>query len=248
MIDAVFISDLHLHPDEASITERFQRFIQWASTHTRAVYILGDFFHVWPGDDALDAWSSSIIHQLAGLSQQGVALYFMPGNRDFLLGHAFAALAGITMLKEPSIIRLGDERVLLVHGDRYCTADRGHQWLRRLTRNRVFPRAFMCFPLAFRERLVNTVRTRSQSNRTKPPLQMDVVVTTVLNHMRTLGVHILVHGHTHKPGLTTYVHHGVTYRRYVLSDWDDNPLLMCYDKANGFYFDRLPENENGYRI
>ena len=241
MIDAVFISDLHLHPDESAITERFHRFIQWASTHTRAVYILGDFFHVWPGDDALDAWSRSIIHQLTRLGEQGVALYFMPGNRDFLLGDSFAALAGFTLLKEPSIITLGDERVLLVHGDRYCTADRGHQWLRRLTRNRVFPWFFIQLPLVFRARLVHKVRTRSQSNRTKSALIMDVVVRSVLNHMQTLGVHVLVHGHTHKPGLTTYADQGTTYRRYVLSDWDDNPILMCYDKAEGFYYDRLLE-------
>lgn len=246
MIDAVFISDLHLHPQETAITERFHRFIQWASTHTLAVYILGDFFHVWPGDDALDDWSSAIIHQLTWLSQQGVQLYFMTGNRDFLLGHSFAKKANVTILKEPSVITLGDEHALLVHGDRYCTADKGHQWLRRLTRNRIFPWVFMHLPLAFRERLVNTVRTRSQSNRTKLPLQMDVVVIDVLNHMRTLGVDTLIHGHTHKPGLSIYVDQGITYRRYVLSDWDDNPLLMCYDKSNGFYFSLLPEGEYAY--
>ena len=236
MIEAVFISDLHLHPDEAAITERFHRFTQWASTHTRAVYILGDFFHVWPGDDALDDWSRSIANQLAGLRRLGIALYFMPGNRDFLLGDAFAALAGVTLLTEPAIITLGDERVLLVHGDRYCTLDKGHQWLRRLTRNRVFPWLFLRLPLAFRQHLVNTVRQKSQSNRSKPPAQMDVVATTLLNHMKAMDVHVLIHGHTHKPGLTTHLDEAHTFRQYVLSDWDDNPLILCYYKASGFCF------------
>ncbi len=240
MIEAVFISDLHLHPDKTAITDRFHRLIQWASTHTRSVYILGDFFHVWPGDDALDHWSRSIAHQLAGLREHGIALYFMPGNRDFLLSDAFAALAGVTLLAEPSIITLGGERVLLVHGDRYCTLDRGHQWLRRITRNRFFPWLFLRLPLSFRARLVNKVRQNSQSNRTKPLAQMDVVPTTLLNHMQTMGVDVLVHGHTHKPGLTTHIVQEKTYRQFVLSDWDDNPLLMCYDNANGFYFIRLP--------
>ena len=241
-IEAVFISDLHLHPNETAITERFNRFIQWASTHTRAVYILGDFFHVWPGDDALDDWSRAIAHQLAILHQQGIATYFMQGNRDFLLGDAFAALAGATLLTEPAVITLGDERVLLVHGDRYCILDRGHQWLRRLTRNRVFPWLFLRLPLAFRQYLVNTVRQKSQSNRSKPPAQMDVVATTLLNHMTEMGVNVLIHGHTHKPGLTTHRHEERTDRQYVLSDWDDNPLLMCYDEAKGFYFSLLPES------
>lgn len=246
MNDAVFISDLHLNPNEPAITERFHRFIEWASTHTRRVYILGDLFHVWPGDDALDAWSYSIAKALSSLNQQGISLYFMPGNRDFLLGTHFATQAGMTYLNDPFVITLGNERILLVHGDRYCTADRGHQWLRRLTRNGFFPSVFLRLPLQLRLYLVQQVRQRSQSNRTKPAFQMDVVVADVLAHMQAHQVRILVHGHTHQPGLTTHVdsesHQQDAYRRYVLSDWDDNPLIMCYDKSTGFYFNRLLES------
>lgn len=239
MIEAVFISDLHLHPDETIITERFNQFIQWAARNTRAVYILGDFFHVWPGDDAINSWSAAIAEQLAWLTAQGVLVYFMPGNRDFLIGERFAKHARVTALTEPTLINLGDDRVLLVHGDRYCTKDKGHIWLRRLTRNWWFPQLFLSLPLAFRDRLVNKVRQNSQNNRKKPTYTMDVVPESLLAHMQQFNVTTVIHGHTHKPGLTTHTHKGLTYQQYVLSDWDDNPLLMCYDKSTGFYFNRF---------
>ena len=239
MIDAVFISDLHLHPDEAAITERFHQFVTWAATNTRTVYILGDFFHAWPGDDAFDTWSGSIADRLAWLAAQGVTLYFMPGNRDFLLGDGFAKRAGVTILTEPSIITLGNQPVLLVHGDRYCTLDKGHLWLRKLTRNRIFPKMFLRLPLAFREGVVNKVRQTSQDNRNKSLSQMDVVASVMLEHMQRLKVNMVVHGHTHKPGMTTYDYNGASYQQFILSDWDDNPLIMCYNEPLGFYFEPL---------
>ena len=239
MIDAVFISDLHLHPQEEAITQRFHTFIDWAAKNTRAVYILGDFFHVWPGDDALDPWSQSIALRLSWLASHGVSLYFMHGNRDFLLGERFMALASLTLLKEPTVITLGDTPVLLVHGDRYCTKDKGHQWLRRLTRNSIFTTLFLSLPYSMRVKIVNKVREHSQMNRGKSPLYMDVVPKDMLKHMHQLGVKVLVHGHTHKPGLTTHVYQGALYAQYVLSDWDDNPTVMCYNEVDGIYFDVL---------
>ncbi len=239
MLDAVFISDLHLHPDESVITSRFYQFIKWAALNTQSVYILGDFFHVWPGDDALDEWSASIAKQLAWLAAQGVTLYFMPGNRDFLLGDHFLALACVKRLVEPMIITLNNERILLVHGDRYCTQDKGHQWLRRLTRNRIFPWFFLRLSYALRNRLVNKVRQHSQANRRKSLSQMDVVPLCMLSHMDQLQVKVVIHGHTHKPGLTTHDYNGTQYRQYVLSDWDDSPHILCYDKPMSFYYDLI---------
>jgi len=247
MIDAVFISDLHLHPNEDLITDRFDRFIKWAANNTRTLYILGDFFHVWPGDDALDSWSETIASQLAGLVKQGIPVYFMHGNRDFLLGKRFAQLAGFTLLTEPTIITLGKDKILLMHGDRYCTDDKGHQWLRRLTRNWLFPRIFLLFPYKTRAKLVHTIRNRSQINRGKPAYQFDIVPSTMLKHMKQLNVETLIHGHTHKPGLTIHELEGIKYRQFVLSDWDDNPLLMCYDRPNGLYFEPFLESSNANR-
>ena len=164
-------------------------------------------------------------------------MFFMPGNRDFLLGERFAKLADMVQLSEPTVIVLGDERVLLVHGDRYCTRDTGHQWLRKLTRNRWFPALFLKLSLSLRARLVNTVRNHSQSNRSKPSAWMDVVAVDLLRHMIQSNVNIVIHGHTHQPGLTTHEQDRNILKQYVLSDWDDNPLLLCYDKSEGLYFD-----------
>ncbi len=239
MIDAVFISDLHLNPEEPLITQRFERFIAWAINHTKSVYILGDFFHVWPGDDALDAWSEAIAEQLAQLAMAGVKTYFMPGNRDFLLSNHFAQRANVTLLTEPAFVQFGKTPVLLVHGDRYCTLDKGHQWLRRVTRNRIFSRIFLRLSLSCRKKLVYAVRHNSQNNRQKSEEQMDVVPMVMLNHMQQLNVTTVIHGHTHKPGLTLHQRHQQTYQQYILSDWDDNPKLLCYNEPLGFYFDLL---------
>jgi len=236
LMDAVFISDLHLHPDEVLITERFYAFIEWAAKNTQTVYILGDFFHAWPGDEALDPWSQGIAEQLASLVARGVAVYYMHGNRDFLLGQRFADQAGFQIITEPYIITLGDELVLLMHGDGYCTRDKGHQWLRWLTRNRVFKRLFLSLPYRFRANVVNQVRKHSQTNRHKLASDMDVVASSMIRHMDQCNVTTLVHGHTHKPGLTTHQHQGLLYEQYVLSDWDDNPLILCYDKTKRLHY------------
>lgn len=236
---AVFISDLHLHPEEPLITERFNHFIEWAATNTKTVYILGDFFHAWAGDDGLDSWSQSIAKRLLWLSKQQVTIYFMHGNRDFLLGKAFADLAGMVILPEPAIIQLGDTKILLVHGDRYCTKDKGHQWFRRLTRNRWFSHFFLRLPYKFRSQLVNKIRQHSQTNRSKPYSTMDVVVPHLLEHMQKYKVTTLIHGHTHNPGLINHCYNESIFSQYVLSDWDDNPILLCYYESKDIFFEQL---------
>ncbi len=237
--DAVFISDLHLHPEMPVITERFRTFVQWAVKSTKSVYILGDFFHVWPGDEGLNAWSEEIAAQLAWLAKQNVRLYFMVGNRDFLLGKKFFQEANLIELSEPSVIQLGNQSVLLTHGDRYCTRDKSHQYLRILTRNRVFKTLFLKLPYHFRDCIVNRVRQHSQTNRYKPVERMAVVASAVISHLNAYQVDCLIHGHTHQPGLSEHTDKYRKYQRYVLSDWDENPLILCYNKTNNFKFELL---------
>jgi UDP-2,3-diacylglucosamine hydrolase len=241
--DAVFISDLHLHPDNDLITQRFYRFLDWAQSHVSTVYILGDFFHVWPGDDGLDAWSKTIAMRLQALSKQGVAIYFMHGNRDFLIGKEFADLAGMTLISEPTVIPLGKTPVLLVHGDRYCTKDRAHQWFRTLTRNPYFSRLFLMVPFAIRNKLVHGVRKYSRSGQYQPET-MDVVAKDMLHHMQSCQVATVIHGHTHKPGMTTHDCDGQIFRQFVLSDWDDSPQVLCYHKSKGLYFMQIGSLES----
>lgn len=236
MIDAVFISDLHLHPQEYAIQERFNAFLEWAKHSVKNIYILGDFFHAWAGDDTVNDWSRGIAEQLHALKKEGINVFYMHGNRDFLLGKAFAELAGWTVLSEPTIIYLDDEKIMLVHGDRYCTNDVAHQRFRLLTRNKIFPALFLSLSLKYRERLVNQVRNRSQNSLSKSMAQMDVVAESVIRHMQEHGVTKLIHGHTHRPGITKYTEDGEELTRFVLSDWDDSPQLLCYDNTKGIYF------------
>jgi UDP-2,3-diacylglucosamine hydrolase len=236
LFDAAFIADLHLHPQEPLIIGRFNAFIDWAAISTNSVYILGDFFHAWPGDDGLEPWSQAIAKRLQWLAAQGVAVYFMHGNRDFLLGNRFANCAGMTILPEPTVIDLDNRQILLVHGDRYCLNDKSHQWFRWLTRNRLFPKLFLYLPLQLRTRIVNKVRQHSQAMQYKTLSQMDVVLAPMIRHMQEKSVKILIHGHTHKPGLSKHVYNGIDYNQYVLSAWDDSPKILCYHESNGFKF------------
>ncbi|MGC1182864.1 UDP-2,3-diacylglucosamine diphosphatase [Legionella sp.] len=240
MIDVVFISDLHLHPKEYAIQERFTLFLEWVQKNSiKNIYILGDFFHVWAGDDTINDWSRGIAEQLHSLKKQGINLFYMHGNRDFLLGEKFAKLAGWTILSEPTIIHLGKEKIMLAHGDRYCTKDLAHQRFRLLTRNKIFSIVFLSLSVKYRERLVNQVRARSQNNVSKSREQMDVVAESVIRHMQNHGVTQLIHGHTHKPGIVNYMVNSEKIIRYTLSDWDDSPKLLCYDTTKGIYFSHL---------
>lgn len=236
MIEVAFISDLHLHPEDQAIEERFNQFVEWAKISVKNVYILGDFFHAWAGDDTIDEWSRNIANQLFSLKKQGINLFYMHGNRDFLLGKTFAKLAGWTILAEPTVIQLGQEKILLVHGDRYCTKDLAHQRFRLITRNRIFSILFLSLPIKYRQRLVKQIRYRSQMNQNKSVEEMDVVADEVIKHMSRYRVTQLIHGHTHKPGITLYENNSQELRRYVLSDWDDKPHVLCYDHTKGLYF------------
>lgn len=238
MIETVFISDLHLHPEEPAIKERFDAFIEWAKKSVATVYILGDFFHAWIGDDGMDEWSRAIAAQIYSLKNQGIKVYYLHGNRDFLLGKEFAKLSGWELLHEPAFVTLGSESVLLMHGDSYCTKDQDHQRFRKLTRNKLFPLLFLRLPLSFRQQLVDKVRKQSMAS-AKSMEAMDVVQETVVQHMQQLKKTVLIHGHTHKCAIIKYQQNGQELTRYVLSDWDNTPQILCYDSTRGLFFTKL---------
>ena len=232
-MQAIFISDLHLHPHNQFITTQFTNFVNWLLTQPQSsVYILGDFLHAWPGDEALDDWSLSITSLLAKCDDYGHKLYFMPGNRDFLIGKKFAAKAHWHVLKEPTCINVDGTRVLLVHGDRYCTYDYSHQALRCLTRNKIFIQLFLALPYNIRAWCVGRVRQASQNRRFSNTKKFSIVSYVMLKHMQKMRANIIIHGHIHQAGLTKHNN----YFQYVLSDWDDFPTFVCYNSANGFEF------------
>ena len=236
MLEAVFISDLHLHPQQQDICKRFFEFADWMENQKADLYILGDFFHAWAGDDATEQWSDAIAKRLKALSQQGIKIYFMHGNRDFLVGRHFANAAGMQLIKEPYRLKLGGQKIVLAHGDRYCLRDKAHQRFRKLTRNRLFPWLFLKMPLSLRLKLVSSVRNHSQNNQQKRVSDMDIVPDALTLHIQQLGADAIIHGHIHKYGFTDHSHHGKLYQQIVLSDWDDSPQILCYDNPKGFYF------------
>lgn len=239
-VETIFISDLHLHPANQSIAQQFDAFLEWIPDTVKNLYILGDFVHVWVGDDALDLWSAELALKIKALKTKGIQVYFLAGNRDFLLGKRFAEYAGWTILPDPTLIQCGERPVLITHGDSYCTKDRGHQRLRKITRNALFCTIFNHMPLIWRLSLAKKMRQQSKQAKPLKTLDiMDVVKEDVLADMQAHQVFTVIHGHTHKPGLSEYEENGLVYKRYVLSDWDDRATFLCYDKSLGFYFDQV---------
>lgn len=241
MNEAVFISDLHLHPDRQDLHTRFEHFLSWAKAHTTSLYILGDFFHVWAGDDLSSEYSDAILQALKQLTGAGIAVYFMAGNRDFLLGERYLAKAHVQYLKEPTVIELGGQKILLTHGDRYCTQDKAHMFFRRLTRAHWFKPLFLTLPKSMRKHIVMGVRQRSAKEMQKKHTPIDAMPDAVKKHLKQHDASVAIHGHTHKPVAHHYKLDGKTVRHYILSDWDVPPQFLCYNSAKGFHFKQLFE-------
>ena len=239
MIEAVFISDIHLHPNDTHINKRFNLFLEWAITNqVNTIYILGDFFHVWSGDDLMDDWSKQIAHKIASLTKHNIQVYYLHGNRDFLIGEQFCRLANMTLLPDPHVIKLDQQSILLTHGDQYCTKDRGHQLLRQLTRNKWFYPLFMSIPKIIRKKIVTGFRKQRANAKGKPSSQLEIVNDVMIQDMKKHHCQTIIHGHIHQAGLTKYQEPSGLYQQYVLSDWDDTPSYLCYYKSNGIFFKR----------
>jgi UDP-2,3-diacylglucosamine hydrolase len=216
----LLISDLHVDPGEPDIARQFLAFLEEAAREARALYILGDLFEAWLGDDDPDPAGRDIVAALRRLTDAGVPCYFMHGNRDFLVGQRFARETGCTLLDDGTVVDLHGERVLLMHGDLLCTADTSYQRLRRILRHPVVDFTVRNLPLAARRRLGRRLRAGSRMHvgATAPEI-MDVTPSAVLDAMRRAGVLTLVHGHTHRPAIHHFELDGQAARRIVLGDW-----------------------------
>lgn len=216
----LFISDLHLDPNRPQITTLFLEFLEDEAAHADALYVLGDLFEAWIGDDAGDEIGDVVATALARLHEHGVPCFYIHGNRDFLLGDAYARRARITLLPDPSVIEISGERVLLMHGDTLCTDDAPYQAFRERTHDPAWQRAFLARPVA--ERLAFADHARAESRRyTKSvadaitDVNADAVSTTLRQH----AVRRLIHGHTHRPARHPGALHGQPVERIVLGDW-----------------------------
>jgi UDP-2,3-diacylglucosamine hydrolase len=247
----LFISDLHLEADRPEIGEQFLDFLDEEAADAEALYILGDFFEYWVGDDDPDEYYGSIKRSLRAFTDSGVPVYFMHGNRDFMIGEKFAEETGVTILPDPSPLELYGKSVLLSHGDALCTDDTEYQQMRAMTRNPDWQAMMLAKPLEERLAIAKQARAQSQArNKTLSESIMDVNPDAVRQTISEYGVEILLHGHTHRPGI-----HGVEVddhfaKRVVLGDWYDQGSVVRWDE-DGVELSAIPrqadpsENETG---
>jgi len=227
----LFISDLHLDADRPDGIARFLRFMESEAHGASALYILGDLFEAWIGDDDTNPGHAPIIAALADLKRQDVPCYFMHGNRDFLIGRRFATATGCELLAEYEVLELEGERVLLTHGDLLCTDDVPYMELRAIVRDPGWQSEFLAKPADERRRIANDLRTKSQeATSTKAEAIMDVNQDTVEAAMREHGVSIILHGHTHRPGVHRFTLDDAEASRIVLGSWYDEGSVVRWDK------------------
>jgi UDP-2,3-diacylglucosamine hydrolase len=218
---SLFVSDLHLSESRPAANEAFFSFIEGKAARSDALYILGDLFEYWIGDDDLDEPFHAVIAGfLRRLTRAGVALRVMQGNRDFLMGERFCEVTGAQLLPDPSAIDLNGARTLLMHGDTLCTQDRDYQAWREVARSDAWQRDFLSRPLPRRREAILDLREKSRKAvRTKPPEMMDVDDGAVRDAFRRHGAAVMIHGHTHKPGHHVLQIDGRRCDRWVLPDW-----------------------------
>jgi UDP-2,3-diacylglucosamine hydrolase len=234
----LLISDLHLEQERPDISRAFLHFLATRARQADALYILGDFFEVWIGDDAISPFQREIAQALRALSESGTRLYLMHGNRDFLIGKAFCREAGATLLSDPCLVEMGGERVLLMHGDSLCTLDVGYMKLRRWLRNPLVLFILRNLPLATRHKLARKLRSESRAqSRMKASEIVDVTPDEVARVMAEHGVRTLIHGHTHRPAVHELQVNGQAARRIVLGDWDKQGWALQVDKQG---FNQMP--------
>lgn len=227
----LFISDLHLDGAHPETIDRFLRFVDERARHAEALYILGDLFEAWIGDDDTDASMQPVIAALASLHKAGVACSVMHGNRDFLLGRRFQCATGCRLLPDYETVDLGGgERLLVTHGDLLCTGDAEYMALRRTVRDATWQRNFLAKPLTERRELADRLRKMSRAETaTKPEDIMDVSQAAVEETMRRFGVRRLLHGHTHRPGVHEFSLDGHPATRVVLGAWHERGYAALWD-------------------
>jgi UDP-2,3-diacylglucosamine hydrolase len=227
----LFVSDLHLGPEQPGIAASFRRFLDGVPGDVDALYILGDLFETWIGDDDLALpFYADIVTGLMRLAARGVAIHLMPGNRDFLMGADLAAAAGLTLLDDPTLVDLYGTPTLLAHGDAWCTDDAAYQAFRAQVRGPHWRTAFLAKPRDERRAIAASLRERSeQAKAGKAMTFMDVNADAVTAAFREHGVSRIIHGHTHRPGHHRLDLDGQPCERWVLPDWYDSVggYLVC---------------------
>lgn len=231
---SLFISDLHLASERARVVDQFFRFLEGPALDAQALYVLGDLFEYWVGDDDLDEpLNRSVADAIAATAGRGTRVYFMHGNRDVLIGSGFAERSSATLLEDPTSVNLFGTPTLLMHGDTLCTDDLAYQQFRAYAHNAQNQKHFLAQPVAARHAEMETLRMRSENAKEGKTAEiMDVNEQAVEQALRQAGYPRLIHGHTHRPA--RHIHHvdGHLCERWVLGDWyESGSYLRCDEKG-----------------
>lgn len=236
----LFISDLHLEPTRPDITAQCLSFLDGEARDAEALYILGDLFEVWVGDDDDDPFISEIATALRSLSDSGVRCYFAHGNRDFLVGNTYAERAGFTLLPDWTRLELAGETVLVGHGDDLCTDDADYMAFRQMVREPQWQQNMLQLPLTQRRQLAASARQQSQINTANKAMDiMDVNDSAVAQLLRDHGVNQVLHGHTHRPAIHKFSVDGKNATRIVLGDWYEHGSVVRWNDS-GYQLEQLP--------
>lgn len=236
----LFIADVHLSATRPALTALFRRFLARDAAAAAALYILGDLFETWIGDDDPSALGTEVAAALRQLSATGVALYVLHGNRDFLLGAHFATASGAQLLPETSVIEIGGAAVLLLHGDTLCIDDVAYQALRAEVRNPLWQEQILRLPLEQRRALAGNLRESSRQAAGQKALEItDVNQQEVERVLRSYGVQRMIHGHTHRPALHTWQMDGQRVQRAVLGDWQEQQGSVLRCDAQGWRLENV---------
>ncbi|HSD38274.1 MAG TPA: UDP-2,3-diacylglucosamine diphosphatase [Rhodocyclaceae bacterium] len=233
-----FISDLHLNEDEPATVQAFFDFLAGPARAGEALWILGDLFNFWAGDDELRSpFNARIAEALADLHAAGTRIYLLVGNRDFMLGKKFAERTGMEIVTEPVRIDLGGHATLLAHGDAQCTDDIAYQRFRKKVRSPLWQKVFLTLPLFVRHRIVKGVKSKSKaSKQTKDMRIMDVNDDAIAESFRASATEWMIHGHTHRPATHAITVDGIERVRHVLPDWHGKACGLLWDGQNMLTF------------
>ncbi len=242
----LFISDLHLRVDAVARTDLFFNFLKEHACNAKALYILGDLFSAWIGHDIQSAWQHCVLSALQQLSKSGISVYFMPGNRDFLLNPRLIQCYDCHWLDDPTLIDLFGKPTLLTHGDSLCTLDKRYHYFRRIARHPLIRHLFLKLPTRTRQKIAAILlRTSDRSETSFPKLdpKFDVVMTDVLHYLEKNPAELLIHGHTHQPCIHLFRHHLRWIKRVVLSDWGDQAQALVYPPDHRMILTHMNRNK-----
>ena len=221
-----FISDLHLERIESPITNIFTAFLDDLNQND-SLYILGDLFESWIGDDNVSELSQYISDRLLMLSERDISVAIMHGNRDFLIGEDFCKASSIKLINDPRIIEIDTKKVMLTHGDELCTDDSEYQAFRSVVRNPLWQKDFLNFPISKREKIAGEAKDASKDSKESKAMEiMDVNTDAVLKAFNDQNIEIMIHGHTHRPNIHKVSNEGKNLTRYVLGDWSKNSAII----------------------